>query len=66
MNLQLCGTTPWQGDRPFTMSQTTQVEARTKRGQTSVPCVGFGQTIPVFEWLKKVSGKLIILNVKDT
>jgi hypothetical protein len=52
-------------DRPIKMSLTTQVEAQTKRGHITAPCVGFEPTITVFEWLKTVSGKLIIPIVKD-
>jgi hypothetical protein len=52
------------GDRPIALFLTAQVEAQTKRGHISIPCLGFEPTMVVFVWLKTVSGKLIIPNVK--
>jgi hypothetical protein len=49
--LYTAGRTPWTGDqpvaRPLPTHRTTQTQ--NKRRQTSMPCVGFEPTIPVFE-----------------
>jgi hypothetical protein len=54
--LYTIGRTPWKGDKPVSRPLPTHriTQTQNERIQTSIPCVGFEPTIPVFERAKIV------------